>query len=140
MMAFLNIKNNWALDGKILATFGFVLYKVRRLRVLPDPTWINSGTTVGGLNGVASFCFSRISISLNVTWSTVAFKISLTVGLSVYLITCITVAFSLIALLLAFRKVWTPFIATGLKQIAPLLKQIALCHEVHRLNPDHIGT
>ena len=75
---------------------------------------------IGGLGGGASFWLFRISISFEATWSTVAPKTAPTVGLSVYLITSLTVAPSSIASLTAFKKVWMPFIATGLRNCVTL--------------------
>ena len=40
----------------------------------PDPDWFNSGNTIGGFGGGASFWSFRISISFNETWSTVVPK------------------------------------------------------------------
>ena len=75
---------------------------------------------IGGLGGGAWFWLFRISISLEATWYTVAPKTAPTVGLSVDLITSLTVAPSFIASLPAFKRVWMPFIATGLKNCVTL--------------------
>ena len=85
---------------------------------LPDPAWFNSGNTIGGLDGGASFWLFRISISLDATWSTVAPKIAPTISLSVDLITTFTVSPFFIASLPAFEKVWAAFISTGLRNLA----------------------
>ena len=94
------------------------LYTNRRRRFIPDPTWFNSENTIGGFDGGASFWLFRIAISLDATWSTVAFKTAPTVGLSVDLITSFTVKPVLIASLLAFRRVWAFFITAGLRNLA----------------------
>ena len=99
---------------------GVFLYTDRLRRFLPEPAWTNSNTTISGLSGGASFWLTRISISLDATWSTVAPKTAPTVGLNVDLITSLTVEPSLIASLPACRRVCTPFIATDLKNCATL--------------------
>ena len=73
---------------------------------------------IGGLGESASFWLFRISISLEATWSTVAPKTSQTIGLSVNLITFLTLAIYLIASLPALKCIYTPFIATGLRNCA----------------------
>ena len=73
---------------------------------------------IGGFGGGASFCLFSISISLESTWSTVATKTAPTVNLSVDLITFVTVAFSLISLLRAFKRVWAHVSATGFQNCA----------------------
>ena len=82
-----------------------VLYTDRLHRCLPYSSWTTSNTTINGLGKGASFCLFRISISLEATWSTMAPKTAPTVGLSVDLITSLTVAPFLIASLPAFKNV-----------------------------------